>query len=65
MFNIVFLCKNVLFDILLFCLVGFCNSLKRDNDKVVMVYAVEVYGGIYSTQWLNGRMFKVNLNLPA
>lgn len=56
MFNIV---------IVLFCLVGFCNSLKRDNDKVVMVYAVEVYGGIYSTQWLNGGMFKVNLNLPA
>uniref|UniRef100_K1QR27 UspA domain-containing protein n=1 Tax=Magallana gigas TaxID=29159 RepID=K1QR27_MAGGI len=32
----------------------FCNSIKHDNDKVVMVYAVEVYGGIYSTQWLNG-----------
>ncbi|XP_052677759.1 universal stress protein YxiE-like [Crassostrea angulata] len=31
----------------------FCNSIKHDNDKVVMVYAVEVYGGIYSTQWLN------------
>lgn len=41
---------------LLFSFVGFCNSIKHDNDKVVMVYAVEVYGGIYSTQWLNGKL---------
>ncbi|XP_022295860.2 universal stress protein in QAH/OAS sulfhydrylase 3'region-like [Crassostrea virginica] len=31
----------------------FCNSIKHDDDKVVMVHTVEVYGGVYSTQWLN------------
>ena len=39
----------------LFMIPGFCNSIKHDDDKVVMVHTVEVYGGVYSTQWLNGR----------
>ncbi|XP_062578739.1 universal stress protein in QAH/OAS sulfhydrylase 3'region-like [Saccostrea cucullata] len=31
----------------------FCKSMKHDNDKVVMVYSVELYGDVYSTQWLS------------
>lgn len=33
---------------------GFCKALKRDSDKVVMVYSVEIYDSMYSTQWFNG-----------
>lgn len=33
---------------------GFCKALKRDDDKVVMVYSVEIYDAMYSAQWFNG-----------
>lgn len=33
---------------------GFCKALKRADDKVVMVYSVEVYDSMYATQWFNG-----------
>lgn len=31
----------------------FCKALKRDDDKVVMVYSVEIYDAMYSAQWFN------------
>ncbi|XP_048741470.1 putative universal stress protein SAUSA300_1656 [Ostrea edulis] len=31
----------------------FCKALKRADDKVVMVYSVEVYDSMYATQWFN------------
>ena len=33
---------------------GFCKALKRPDDKVVMVYSVEVFDSMYCNQWYNG-----------
>lgn len=47
------LCKRWTINIFVY-FSGFCKSLKRDSDKVVMVYSVEIYDSMYSTQWFNG-----------
>lgn len=39
---------------------GFCKSMKRDTDKVVMVYTVEVTDAMTPKQWLHGQFQNVN-----
>lgn len=43
-----------LYILFLYFFSGFCKALKRDDDKVVMVYSVEIYDAMYSAQWFNG-----------
>lgn len=39
---------------------GFCKSMKRDTDKVVMVYTVEITDAMTPKQWLHGQFQNVN-----
>lgn len=39
---------------------GFCKSMKRDTDKVVMVYTVEITDAMTPKQWLHGQFENVN-----
>lgn len=39
---------------------GFCKSMKRDTDKVVMVYTVEITDTMTPKQWIHGQCENVN-----
>lgn len=52
--------KDAEFTVISPFLPGFCKSMKRDTDKVVMVYTVEVTDAMTPKQWLHGQCQNVN-----
>lgn len=52
--------KDAEFTVISPFLPGFCKSMKRDTDKVVMVYTVEITDAMTPKQWLHGQFQNVN-----